>query len=56
MMFRYVVFLSGIALDSDLTRNENTCLALTQLMDWIYGCGSDEVIARLFIYLFCKFV
>jgi len=38
----YVMFLSGVGMDSDMTRNETTLLALTQLLDWIYGCSSDE--------------
>jgi hypothetical protein len=38
------MFLSGLGLDTDSDKNENTCLALSQLADWLYGCGgSDEV-------------
>lgn len=38
------MFVSGIGLDPDSTKNEKTCLALSQLADWIYGIGgSDEV-------------
>lgn len=46
------MFISGIGLDSDLTRNESTCLALAQLFDWICGSGGSDEVSILFTNLF----
>ena len=44
LAFRYVAFLSGLDIDSDVSFNQETCLALSQFVDWIHGGGaSDEV-------------
>lgn len=38
------MFLSGLDFDMDMSKNEGVCLALAQLIDWIHGCNSDEVV------------
>ena len=46
--FRYVLFLSGLEFDSDVSHNEGTCMALIQLIDWIHGGSSDAVWIKFF--------
>ncbi|KAI6174851.1 DNA polymerase delta subunit 2 [Aphelenchoides bicaudatus] len=43
----YVAFLSGLDIDSDVSFNQETCLALSQFVDWIHGGGASDEDAEI---------